>query len=141
MAAPRSSPRRLIIILDPEFGERLRAMQPGIPIWIELSPTNEPTVRALWVEHPEPSHLLGITGLKFEPSVRAEERLLGNMDMIELHHGPHSASEPYTELEVIGCDLSPSIRMALGDLGFDRFEELEQGFLARRAPEQAAIRR
>jgi hypothetical protein len=141
MAVSVSSPQRVTVILDCEFGERLRALQPGMPIWIELSPTNEPTVRALWKGHPEPNHLLGITGLKFQPGISAEDRLLGELDMIELHHGPYSTNEPYTELEVIGCALRPSIRAALAELGFDHFEEQEQRFLARRTPEQAAVRR
>jgi hypothetical protein len=139
MVTSGSLPRRVTVILDREFGERLRLS--GSPIWIELSPTNEPIVRELWKEQPEPNHLLGVTGLPFQPEVCAEDRLLSELDTIDLHHGPYSTPEPYTELVVIGCTMRPDIRAALANVGFDCFEEDQHGFRARRTPEQAAIMR
>ncbi len=132
---------RLLVVLDHEYGPRLRDAWPGRPIWIELSPTNEPVVRELWQEVREPTHLTGITGLKFEPASSGEQRFLAELDTIDLHHGAYSTSTPYTELEVVGCLLSNQIRTALAELGFTEFEERERGFLACRTQEEASIRR
>lgn len=141
MTSPTGSPRRVLVVLDRDYGEQLRAVRPGVPVWIELSPINEPVVQALWNERPEHNHLTGITGLPFQPDLRAEDRLVSELDTIDLHHGAYSTGAPYTELEVIGCALSNRIRSALEDLGFDEFNEQDHSFLARRTPEKAAVRR
>lgn len=132
---------RVVVVLDRAYGERLRALWAGQPIWIELSPLNEPVVHEIWEQSHEPSHLTGITGLKFDPAVSPEERLLADLDTIDLHHGAYSSSTPYTELNVLGCPLNNRIRGALAELGFADFEEQDLGFVARRTSEQAAIRR
>ena len=141
MTTPAGSTSRVLVILDPEYGERLQPAWEGQPIWVELSPINEPVVRELWRGVPAPNHLTGITGLTFDPSLSAEDRLLAKLYTIDLHHGPYSTTRPYTELEVIGCPLSDRIRTALSELGFTNFEEKNHGFLADRTPEEAAITR
>jgi hypothetical protein len=141
MTSPAGSPCRLLIVLDREYGERLRAVWPGTPVWIELSPINEPVVRELWNENLEPNHLTGITGLKFQPATSTEDRFVAELGTIDLHHGVYSTNAPYTELEVIGCMLSNRVQSALADIGFTEFQEQGRSFLARRTPEQAAVRR
>ena len=56
----------VLVVLDPNYGERLRQMWPGRPVWIAMSPINEPTVRSLWASHPDGDHLSGITGFRFD---------------------------------------------------------------------------
>jgi len=70
-----------------------------------MSFTNEPVVRSLWANHPELNHLTGITGMWFDPLV-AEDRFIAELGTIDLHHGPYSTSNPYTELEVVGIQPS-----------------------------------
>jgi hypothetical protein len=98
MTTPAGSTSRVLVILDPEYGERLQPAWEGQPIWVELSPINEPVVRELWRGVPAPNHLTGITGLTFDPSLSAEERLLAELDTIDLHHGPSSTKRPYPNL-------------------------------------------
>jgi hypothetical protein len=121
---------RVLIILDPDYGDRLRAVSPGRPIWIELSPANEPVVRALWASQPGQHYRTGITGMKFIPEIAPEENLLAQLATIDLHHGPYSSDTPYAELEVVGCQLTASIRDALIKLGFVHFVALPKGFAA-----------
>lgn len=141
MTSSADSPSRVLVILDREFGQRLRAVWPEPAIWIELSPVNQPVVHALWKNTSEPTHLIGITGLPFQPSIGPEERFLAELDMIDLHHGACSTNTPYIEITVLGCRLTNRIRTALAELGFDDFEEQDLGFVARRTSDQAAIRR
>ena len=127
----------VLVILDPNYGERLQQVWPGRPVWIAMSPINEPTVRSLWSSHPNCDHLNGITGFRFDADAPPENSLLDNLDMIDLHHGLYSSRDPYTVLEVIGARLTINVREALSKLGFEKFLENPDGFTARRSTEEA----
>jgi hypothetical protein len=131
------SKSRLFVIMDPDHGDRLRELEPGLPVWIAMSPANEPVIRSLWAARPSHDHLTGITGFHFNANDSAEERFLSEMSMIDLHHGPYSTSNPYTELEVIGTPLTIGIRSALLRYGFSEFSEDQDGFVATRSHEEA----
>jgi len=131
----------VVVIVDPAFGEQLQAIPAGEPVWITMSPANEPVVRLLWSTSQSPTnHLSGITGFHFDESVSAEDRLLAELDQIDLHHGPHSSKSPYTELSVRGARLTSDVRAGLQEYGFSDFVESGDGFTARR-PLEAATRR
>jgi hypothetical protein len=83
------------------------------------------------------AHLTGITGFRFDGSVSAEDRFLAVLDMIDLHHGPHSSISPYREIAVIGARPTAEVREGLSDLGFAAFTETQDGFTARRTAERA----
>jgi hypothetical protein len=127
----------VLVILDPNYGERLRQMWPGRPIWIAMSPINEPTVRSLRASHPDGDQLSGITGFRLDADGPPENSLLDNLNMIDLHHGPYSNKDPYTVLEVIGARLTINVREALSKLGFEKFLENPDGFSARRSTKEA----
>lgn len=131
----------LMVVLDPVYGRRLRDLPSGKPMWVLMSPDNEPAIRAHWQDQPDVGHLWGVTAIMPQTDASPENELLYNLDTIDLHHGPYSTSTPYEELEVIGVRLSPAIRDALGELGFTKFDETGEGFRAQRTTEQAAIRR
>jgi hypothetical protein len=128
----------VLVILDPNYGERLRQVWPGRPVWIAMSPINEPAVRSLWASHPDGNHLTGLTGFQFDKDNLPEDSLLQNLDMIDLHHGLHSSKEPYTVLEVSGARLTMNVREALSKLGFENFVEHTDGFTTRRSMEEVA---
>ena len=123
---------RVLVVLDPDFGDRLRSAWPGKPVWITMSPANAPVVRALWVDAPDRNHLTGITGFRHDPRLTPEEHLLGELDVIELHHGSCSAEHPWATLEVIGAQPTLPIREALLTLGFSTVEQTSSGFVASR---------
>jgi len=102
-----------------------------------MSSANEPTVRSLWECQKASDHLTGITGFRFDDGVSAEDRLLAELDTIDLHHGPYSSTSPYTEIVVMGARPTAEVRKGLSDFGFADFTETENGFIARRTPEEA----
>ena len=110
----------VLVIVDPGFGEKLRYMSVGQPVWITMSSVNEPTVRSLWERQKAPDHLTGITGFRFDDGVSAEDRLLAELDTIDLHHGPHSSTLPYTEIVVMGANPTSEVRKGLRVCGFHR---------------------
>jgi hypothetical protein len=141
MTVPSAHSTRLLVILDPDYGDRLREVWPGQPVWIASSAENAPIVRSLRAAHPVPDHLIGITSMNLDPSMAAEDQFLAVLETIDLHHGPYSTRAPYTELEVVGSSLTSPIRAALVQLGFAQFDETRNGFIARRSREEAAIQR
>jgi hypothetical protein len=132
---------RLLVVLDPAFGQRLQGLPPGRPAWIVMSPDNEPAIRTYWQAYPDLGHLNGVSGITPCSGASPEEELLANLDTIDLHHGPYSSASPYEELEVIGAHLSPAIETELATLGFTEFDDTAEGFLAHRTAEQASVRR
>jgi hypothetical protein len=110
-------------VLDPTFGDPLRDAWHGQPVWITISPVNAPEVQAIWASTPSPNHLTGITGFTHEEGAAAEDRLLAQLSTIDLHHGPYSTKTPYAVLTVIGATLTESVRAALSELGFSKFQQ------------------
>jgi len=132
------SSQRLVVILDPFYGARLRDLSPGSPVWVVMSPSNAPIVRDLWATGHRESHLAGLTGMDFEPETSAEDCLAYEFATIDLHHGSYSTQSSYTVIEVIGARLQDHLRELLAQYGFDEFSETSDGFVASR-PGQAAL--
>ncbi len=133
MSREKNSVREVLVVLDPNFGDRLRDAWRGQPVWITMSPVNAPEVRALWADLPSVNHLTGIMGFTHQAGVAAEDRLTAELSTSDLHHGPHSTDTPYTVLTVIGAQLTEPVRAALSELGFSRSQLRPDGFVAARA--------
>jgi hypothetical protein len=123
---------KVIVILIPNFGERLSALPAGVPIWIVDTPTNTPVAHRLWKERPSENHLTGITTFRINPKDSPEHNLLDELSTIDEHHGPFSADPPYMQIQVLGTALTDAVRQALAHYGFDEFEEVAVGFEATR---------
>ena len=75
---------------------------------------------------------MGITSFKDAALLSAEDKLLSQLDAIELHHGAYSSDPPYTVLEVFGTQLTHNARNVLSEYGFDKFQITSTGFLTSR---------
>jgi hypothetical protein len=117
---------RVALVLDPDYGERLRELATQMAVRIIDSPTNKAVARELWERNPNAEHM--ITTFK-EPSVRAETCSEGLMENIELHHGHHSQTPALRELEVVGLKLTPTVQKVLTDFGFAFKERTIAAFL------------
>lgn len=132
-------PYEVLVVLDPEFGERLKDWWPGRPVWIVNSEVNNRAAESLWKNAPDQhGHLTGISGLTHYLDRGSEGCFLAYLDTIDLHHGPLSADPPYTVMRVIGACLTPTVREALCDYGFSRLEANPEGFVAFRTREEAS---
>jgi hypothetical protein len=127
----------VLLVLDPDFGERLRDEWQGQAVWITMSPVNAVTVRSLWAAAPSQDQLTGITGFTHQEGATAEHQLLDQLSNIDLHHGPYSTTLPHTTLAVIGTTLTENVRAALSTLGFVEFEQRPDGFVANRSEAEA----
>jgi hypothetical protein len=127
-----SVPYKVYVIVEREFGEKLVALERGVPVWIVDTPINKSVAKRIWNERPDEDHLTGITTFNDLNSLSPEELLLDHLDTIELHHGPHSADPPYTLIEVIGTELTAKARNVLSEYGFSEFQLTSTGFMAGR---------
>jgi hypothetical protein len=137
MNDPNTRVGAVLVIVDPAFGEKLRIIPAGQPAWITMSSANEPVVRSLWESQGPPDHLTGIAGFRYDEGVSAEDRFLAELDTIDLHHGPHSSTLPYTEIVVMGARVTAAVRAGLSEFGFTDFIETADHFTARRTHEDA----
>ncbi|HWF00428.1 MAG TPA: hypothetical protein VG248_11575 [Caulobacteraceae bacterium] len=136
MADLADQSRRLLVVLDPNFGDRLHEVRPDQPVWIVESAHNTPVVKALWRVPLGHRSLTDVTS--FTPKAQdPEPELIGQLDVIDLHHGPYSTQTPYTLIEVVGARLTHEVRAAVRQLGFDTFKSTQRGFTARRSDMEA----
>jgi hypothetical protein len=131
-----SSPTIVHVIVNPEYGERLRALPTGEAAWVADTPTNTPVMKSIWATlsgKPYPDYLTGITSFEVPADKTPEDWLLGVLDPVDLHHGQYSQSPPYSILRVIGTALTPRIRERLASYDFVKFEDLPEGFVAHKS--------
>jgi hypothetical protein len=123
--------RRLLVVLDPEFGDRIRGQSPQ-PAWVIHSERNTAVVKAAWAS----ASLKDVT--LFTPTaLQPEQEFVSQLDMIDLHHGPYSTDTPYTLIQVVGPHLTSEAEEALLQLGFDSFHPTSDGFTATRSEAEA----
>src|SRR5690349_11965246 len=104
------------VIVIPDFGERLRSLPVDEPIWVAETPVNKPVIKQMWAER-----ISGITSFRVDEKTNPDDWLVSILDEIELHHGEHSQSPPYTKLSVSGTGLSGELRGELEGYGFNAF--------------------
>lgn len=113
------------MIVAPEYGERLTGLLPSEPTWVADTPSNRPVIERMREQKcPE------ITFFRVDLAASTEDWLTCILGEIELHHGEYSQSKPYSELCVVGTDLSAELRRELEALGFKQFEKTPDGFIA-----------
>lgn len=120
----------LYIILGQTYGERLRDLPLLIPVWIVMSPVNEPAVRDMRAIRKTDNHLIGITVIAPDSTKTTEDFFIEQMPIIDLHHGEYSTETPYTPLSVIGVECAELVRKALAKYGFHEFVANGSGFIA-----------
>jgi hypothetical protein len=125
--------QKVAVIVDPEYGERLLALRPEVPVWIVDSPHN---VASAQNARQELHGRRYITTFKTASRASAQKALLDVLDVVELHHGSQSASVPYSELQIVGTEISSNVEAALADLGFDELHSTADGFVATRSRQE-----
>jgi hypothetical protein len=121
---------RVFVVLDREYGDRLSELAQTGPVWIVDTPLNRTAAQKTWAVDPNRSHLDGVTTFKTGDDSSPEESLINELDTIDLHHGTYSADPPYTVLEVIGAEMSETVKTGLSEFGFNEFQATADGFRA-----------
>ena len=134
--AMMAAPSIVHVIVDPDYGERLRDLPAGEAAWVADTPTNNPVIESIRATHSVqsyPGYLTGITSFTVSTDKTPEDWLLGVLDPVEVHHCGYSQTPPYSTLRVIGTPLTPRIREQFESYDFDKFEDLPEGFVAHKS--------
>lgn len=129
--------RTVVMVLDAEYGEKLRELWAGQPVWITMSPVNMPVIKELWNTSKNPNSLTCISGMRHDSKRPPHEQFRYWLGTIDDHHDRYASPTPYTRLRVIGLALTDDSRSLLHCLGFSRFETSREGFVADRSAEEA----
>jgi len=105
--------RRVAIVFDKEFGERLATLAMRMPVWIVESVTNRAAVSEAWNRATEWPH---ISVTIFRPPD-------------DLKHLLSQIGHPQ-RVDVIGLPLTDDAREALSGAGFTKIAETAEGFRA-----------
>jgi hypothetical protein len=130
--AMTEAPYSVSVVLDRDFGERIRELLEAGPVWVVDSAPNQTSAQGIWATFPERDHLDGVTIFKASADRDPAQVLVDEMDTIDMHHGMYSANPAYTVMHVIGCELGPEVQKKLAEFGFDSFTRTSEGFEASR---------
>lgn len=125
-------PYEVFIVLDRDYGFRLRRLLKSGPIWALDSPVNREVAQEIWKDPPSRDHLDGITIFSAGTGTAPEEAFIAEFNTIDMHHGVYSAAPPYTIAHIVGISLTDKLRAVLSPYGFDSFEVTDEGFRAMR---------
>jgi len=118
------------VIVDTAFGDRLRDMPIGEPVWIVDSEINDLAYNAVGKERKPNSHLEGLSSFKVDKDGSPEDWLISEINTIDLHHGEMSHDPPWSMINVIGVKWSQRIEEELERFGFYRHDNTTDGFTA-----------
>jgi hypothetical protein len=120
---------RVTVVVDTQFGDRLRDISVEEPVWIADSAENHLVIKELWDER-KAKYPSGITSFKFDAKATSEDWLLSLIADIDLHHGNFSHNPPWSILNVIGARWSQRVAEELAQFGFTQHVETKLGFEA-----------
>ncbi|MDF7813551.1 hypothetical protein [Hymenobacter sp. YC55] len=125
--------RHIFLVLDLLFGEKVVALSVNHPVWIVGSSVNTPVVHQLWQQSKQNRDSnLSLTLMNRVEGVEMEQQFGDFLLTIDEHHGEASFSreEAYTQLTVLGLQLTPVVEEDLVDFEFQLFSLLPNGFSA-----------
>lgn len=123
------TPYTVHVVVESEYGSRIRDLPPGEPAWIIDSDINRSIVEAIWQEGKQQDYLVGITIFKADTTDSKEDCFIVELESIELHHGSQSHDPPYSVLDVIGIHWSERIQEAVAKYGFESHILTKNGFI------------
>jgi len=127
---------KLIVVVDPDYGDRIERLAAAAPVWIVDTPTNRTPCELLWKSHPHRDHRES-GALTLYRTSSAEDRvrsLLGVFPQLETHHGEVIGNEVVFPsgfvVDVIGLVPNERVTKELRMLGFTSVTEIPEGFRA-----------
>jgi hypothetical protein len=124
----------LIVVLDPNYADRIDRAAALAPVWVVESQTNRSACERRWRGHPHPDHRDkdAITLYKTPNPENRLESLREIIPQLETHHGEVKNNDLTLPsgfvLEVIGLAVTDQVTDMLRELGFASFVETPEGF-------------
>lgn len=108
----------VILVVDREFGARLRELPEGTPAWIVDSVGNYPAIAADREERKKKNHQTGLTSFRDCLQLSSAGLAASMIATIDEHHGVHSCQPSFSRLTVIGAGLDSTLAASLEEIGF-----------------------
>jgi hypothetical protein len=123
----------VIIVLDPQFGDRIVETGLNHDIWITPSEANRDGAKRLWslLESRPDKPLVSMWSAPRDGATETE--LMGILEDVERHHGEYSHDPPVSALRVIGLPPDARVIACLEAFGYTHVEVgSDNDFVARR---------
>ncbi|MCA1828782.1 MAG: hypothetical protein ABR567_16885 [Myxococcales bacterium] len=111
------SRHRVGIVVNPNFAERIAELARTMHTSVVESPFNTPVVQRISARETERGHSLesGVTSVAATEHEPVEEICAGLARKIDLHHGEYSRRPPWSEIAVVGVELTQRLRSLRGN--------------------------
>lgn len=128
--------RNLVVVLDPDYGDRIKTAAQIAPVWVVASLVNRAACERIWAAHRTVDHRE--RGAVTCYDVTDHEDRLGNLlsvlPTLEEHYGEiHDDRFSFPSgfvLGVLGLNPTETVTSALKEFGFSAFVELAEGLNA-----------
>jgi hypothetical protein len=133
---------RVLMVLDPSFGNRLLSIADSRHVWLVTSGANDRARRQYWEAcrdraGGDATQIPEISGFVAQPGMSTEETCALMAEEVDAHHGPYEHDIAWTEIEVVGLEWSPQIDAVFRELGATSVVPTHDGFVCTRPPESA----
>jgi len=125
---------RIVLVVDEHFGCKLLELVHTGYVWIVQSGDND-----LWTERvteglPDTDDPLtqGVSSFVREQNESTESLVIRVLDMIDEHHGEFAHEPPWSEVQVIGMELTDTVVEASRAYGVTQCETTRSGFVLER---------
>lgn len=132
-ATNASAPHHVAIVLDTEFGAKLRSLAAQLHVWAINSPTNKPVIEELWTASTSHSPARSVTAFPSPSTGQAEASFIALLADIDAHHTQSNQNPSWSALHCFGIAPTPTVREALETYGVDQILQCKNHFLAMRA--------
>jgi hypothetical protein len=119
---------RVGLILDLDYSGKLEALCLDMPVWIVDSPKNLSIAKQLRANNSFPGNQITNFSLKAGESLsHACERIINSLDQ---HYNEYAENGGYIELDVKGVTFNEVSMQPFYELGFTKFVQANNGFIA-----------
>ena len=119
------------IIVERDAGSRIAELAGHVYVWAIDTEENRRAADRVWSQAPGEAYELGVTVFS-SGDLPPDDVVARELATIDRHHGEGSQSPRWSRALVYGAALSPLAREAFRRIGFDQFEETDDGFVAKR---------
>ncbi|RKG88136.1 hypothetical protein D7W82_11470 [Corallococcus sp. CA049B] len=129
-------PHKVGIVVDQGCGDRVAELARVFHVWVVKSRENTPVIQSVWksglVDEAVDPLSVGVTSFAAIEGESPEAMCARIAGTVDEHHGEFSHDPPWSEIEVFGVKLTPTLRHVFEELGATACTPTQQGFVCRR---------
>lgn len=120
--------KRVVLILDPLYADKLKLLSEDTPVWIVSSSENLQILDQLRSVNSQLN--FDITNFSLKEGERPPHACERIIDSLDQHYNEYSLNGGYVELDVIGVIFDEVSTQPFSELGFTKFVPTDNGFIA-----------